>query len=126
METSSSTSSLWLATPAATAYPPLGGPVDVDVAVIGGGIAGMTIALRLKRAGARVAVLEAARVASGVTGCTSAKVTALQSTILSTITRSHDHETAALYAKITGLDAGGGQAGCQVQRAAGRRPSRSR
>ena len=41
---------------------------EFDVAVIGGGIAGLTTALLLKRDGARVAVIEAARVGSGVTG----------------------------------------------------------
>lgn len=89
--------SLWLADPADVAYPALT-PVDVDVAVIGGGIAGLTVALRLKREGVRVAVLEARQVGSGVTGCTSAKVTALQSTMLSTIRSRHGDETAAVYA----------------------------
>jgi glycine/D-amino acid oxidase-like deaminating enzyme/nitrite reductase/ring-hydroxylating ferredoxin subunit len=97
VETVSSTSSLWLAEAADVTYPALTF-VDIDVAVIGGGIAGLTVALRLKRAGARVAVLEARRVGSGVTGCTSAKVTALQSTMLSAIRSRHDQETAAVYA----------------------------
>ncbi len=100
METVSSSSSLWLAEPPSKRYPALS-PVEVDVAVIGGGIAGLTVALRLKRAGARVAVLEAREVASGVTGCTSAKVTALQSTITSTIVKHHDAETAAVYAQAS-------------------------
>src|SRR4051794_19407093 len=97
MQTISSRSSLWLADPPDVTYP-RASPVEVDVAVVGGGIAGLTIALRLKREGARVAVLEAQQVGSGVTGCTSAKVTALQSTMLSTITSRHGNETAARYA----------------------------
>ncbi len=60
---------------------------------------GITTALRLKQAGARVVVLEAAEVASGVTGCTTAKVSALQATMLSTIRSRHDAETVALYAQ---------------------------
>lgn len=49
--------------------------VHVDVAVVGGGITGITAALLLKLAGKRVAVLEARRVGSGVTGGTTAHIT---------------------------------------------------
>ena len=74
---------------------------EVDVAVIGGGITGITTALLLKRGGARVAVIEAARVGSGVTGATTAKVTALQSTVLSEIRRRHGDDAAAVYAQAS-------------------------
>ena len=43
--------SLWVDTAPETSCPQLEGPVEVDVAVIGGGIAGLTAALLLKRAG---------------------------------------------------------------------------
>ncbi len=93
--------SLWLdgipATPRAAAPP----EDPVDVAVIGGGITGITTALLLKRAGARVAVIEAATVGSGVTGATTAKVTALQSTVLSSIRSRHGDETAGVYAQAS-------------------------
>ncbi|MGB6058480.1 MAG: hypothetical protein WBF71_09460 [Microthrixaceae bacterium] len=42
-------SSVWLATTATTGYQPLSGDRDVDVAVIGGGITGLTTALLLVR-----------------------------------------------------------------------------
>jgi glycine/D-amino acid oxidase-like deaminating enzyme/nitrite reductase/ring-hydroxylating ferredoxin subunit len=90
--------SLWLDTAPTTHYPRLSGELEVDVAVVGGGVAGLTTALLLQRAGLRVAVLEAVRVGSGVTGCTTAKVSALQSTIYSTISRRHDAATAGVYA----------------------------
>jgi glycine/D-amino acid oxidase-like deaminating enzyme/nitrite reductase/ring-hydroxylating ferredoxin subunit len=93
-----STDSLWLETAPATAYGGLDGELTVDVAVIGGGIAGLTTALLLKRAGASVAVIEAARVGSGVTGCTTAKVSALQGTIYSKIASRHGADAAATYA----------------------------
>ena len=96
--TTSATQSLWLATAPATAYPALEGPLETDVAVVGGGIAGLTTALLLKRAGLRVAVLEAARVGSGVTGCTTAKVSALQGSMYSTIRGRHGQEAARTYA----------------------------
>ncbi|HJQ43236.1 MAG TPA: FAD-dependent oxidoreductase [Jatrophihabitantaceae bacterium] len=98
VETTSSESSLWLNTAESTAYPTLAGDVTVDVAVVGGGIAGLTTALLLQQDGADVAVIEADRIASGVTGCTTAKVSALQSTVYSTIRKRHDSETARTYA----------------------------
>jgi glycine/D-amino acid oxidase-like deaminating enzyme len=45
--------------------------------VVGAGIAGLTAALLLKRAGRRVAVVEMARVATGQTGQTTAHLTEL-------------------------------------------------
>jgi glycine/D-amino acid oxidase-like deaminating enzyme/nitrite reductase/ring-hydroxylating ferredoxin subunit len=66
----------WIATaPGGREYPELDGDVRADVAVIGGGIAGVTTALLLTEAGARVVLLEADRLGHGVTGHTTAKVT---------------------------------------------------
>jgi glycine/D-amino acid oxidase-like deaminating enzyme/nitrite reductase/ring-hydroxylating ferredoxin subunit len=76
------TDSLWLDTAAATSFPSLEHDLTVDVAVIGGGIAGITTALLLKREGLRVAVLERGVVAGAATGMTTAKVSALQDTVL--------------------------------------------
>ena len=96
--TTSAAGSLWLDTAPHTERAQLAGDLQVDVAVLGGGVAGLTAALLLKRQGARVAVVEAARVGSGVTGCTTAKVTALQATTYSTIRRRHGERAAAAYA----------------------------
>jgi glycine/D-amino acid oxidase-like deaminating enzyme/nitrite reductase/ring-hydroxylating ferredoxin subunit len=96
--TTSAEGSLWLATAAPSGYAALDGAVDVDVAVVGGGIAGLTTALLLRRQGARVAVLEARRIGSGVTGCTTAKVSALQQTLYQRLRRRHSAERVAAYA----------------------------
>ncbi|WP_343944529.1 FAD-dependent oxidoreductase, partial [Pseudonocardia zijingensis] len=57
-------------------------------------------ALLLKRAGARVAVVEAVRVGSGVTGHSTAKVSALQSTMLGRMARARGDEVAHEYARL--------------------------
>jgi glycine/D-amino acid oxidase-like deaminating enzyme/nitrite reductase/ring-hydroxylating ferredoxin subunit len=89
--------SLWVATAGTTGYPRLDADVDVDVAVIGGGVAGLTAALALKRAGQTVAVIEAARVGTGVTGHTTGKVTSLHRLVYSELAESHGNATARAY-----------------------------
>ena len=97
--TTTATQSLWLEAMPDRQYPPPGADRAFDVLVLGGGITGLTTALLLKRRGLRVAVVEADRIGSGVTGNTTAKVTALQSTMLSTIRGSRGAEVAAAYAR---------------------------
>lgn len=89
--------SLWLATAPGTGYSPLSSDVDVDIAVIGGGVAGLTAALALKRAGQSVAVIEAARVGTGVTGHTTGKVTSLHRLVYTELAGRHGTDTAHRY-----------------------------
>ncbi len=89
--------SLWVATAGTTGYPVLPGDMEIDVAVIGAGIAGLTAALALKRAGRSVAVIEAARVGTGVTGHTTGKVTSLHRLAYTGLARSHGDEIARIY-----------------------------
>lgn len=51
-----------------TFYPKLEGDLEVDVAIIGAGITGITAALQLTRAGLKVAIIEALTVGGGTTG----------------------------------------------------------
>jgi glycine/D-amino acid oxidase-like deaminating enzyme/nitrite reductase/ring-hydroxylating ferredoxin subunit len=50
------------------AYPALDRSLEADTAVVGGGITGLSTALRLSQAGQRVAVLEAGRIGASNTG----------------------------------------------------------
>lgn len=67
--------SLWLRTAPAPEFPRLDGDVHVDVAIVGGGITGLTAATLLKANGLTVAVAEARRVATGESGNTTAHLT---------------------------------------------------
>lgn len=73
--------SLWIDTTPNTNYPALSQSLEVDVAIIGGGIVGLTTALLLKEAGLKVAVIEARKIVQGVTGHTTAKVTSQHSIV---------------------------------------------
>jgi len=98
VQPTSAVQSLWLEAMPTQGYPQLDGDITVDVAVLGAGITGLTTALLLTRRGARVAVIDANRVASGATGNNTAKVTALQSTMYSALERAHGQHAAADYA----------------------------
>ncbi|MFF1379981.1 FAD-dependent oxidoreductase [Streptomyces sp. NPDC058308] len=91
--------SYWMETSAATSHPPLAEDIEVDVAVVGGGVAGLSTAWELARDGRSVAVLEADRIAAGVTGHTTAKVTALHSLVYERLRRTRGPEGARLYAE---------------------------
>jgi len=73
--------------------------VSIDVAIIGGGIVGITAATLLKRTGKTVAVIEAHRMAAGVSGHTTAKVTSLHQLIYSELIKNLGEDKAKLYAE---------------------------
>lgn len=90
--------SYWIASTPETSYPPLEGDITVDVAVLGAGIVGVTAAYLLKQHGVRVALVDARRIVTGVTGHTTAKLTSLHGTKYSEIVSRFDRERARLYA----------------------------
>lgn len=91
--------SLWLDTAPAIPSDTLQGGA-FDSVVVGAGLTGMTTALLLARAGHRVAVLESRTAGAVTTGNTTAKLSLLQGTNLSTILKHHDAELARAY--VTG------------------------
>lgn len=66
---------LWSESARPVVFPTLGEATTVDVAIVGGGITGVTAALLAKRAGLRVALLESRRIGSGETFKTTAHLT---------------------------------------------------
>ena len=77
---------------------PLPGNLSTDVAVIGGGLAGILTAFYLTQAGKQVIVLEADRMGGGQTAGTTAKITSQHGLIYQRLTRTMGKSTAALYA----------------------------
>ncbi|MBB5085315.1 FAD-dependent oxidoreductase [Nonomuraea endophytica] len=90
-----SAQSYWMQSAPGGTYPVLEDDLQVDVVVVGAGIAGLSAAWELVRAGRSVAVLEAGRVAAGVSGHTTAKLSAQHTLIYADLAPS----TAQLYAE---------------------------
>lgn len=76
----------------------LQGDLEADVAIIGAGIVGTIAARLLKDRGRKVALIEAGRAGYGVTGRSTAKVTAQHSTYLQRIEHDHGAQAASIYA----------------------------
>lgn len=90
--------SLWIATgPDQPPLPRLEEHGQAEVAVIGGGIVGITTALLLAEAGVDVALLEAGRLARGVSGHTTAKVTSQHGLIYKRLRSRFGADGARLY-----------------------------
>jgi len=90
--------SLWIETTPETSYAALSAEIDVDVAVLGAGIVGITAAFLLKRAGKSVAVVESKRILRGATGYTTAKVSAAHGIVYSRVEKKFGADGARLYA----------------------------
>jgi glycine/D-amino acid oxidase-like deaminating enzyme len=89
--------SYWMHSSDTTTYPQVPSTVRVDVALVGGGIAGLSTAYELKRRGKTVAVVEADRIAASVTGYTTAKITSLHTLIYAELVESFGEDQARVY-----------------------------
>jgi len=90
---------LWSEAVPAHSAPPLTGNVQVDVAVVGGGITGVTAGLLLARAGLKVAVIEARRIGKGETGKSTAHLTEVLDTRYQALVSKFGREGARLAAE---------------------------
>ena len=91
--------SIWLDTTPETSFEPLPGDVSTDVAIVGGGIAGLTAATRLAEAGRDVAVIEAGRIVEGATGHTTAKLTSQHGLVYADLISKFGERAARQYAE---------------------------
>ena len=67
--------SVWTISAQLLSFEPLKEDIKTDVLIIGGGLAGLLCAWRLKQAGVNVALVEADTICSGITKNTTAKIT---------------------------------------------------
>jgi len=92
--------SYWLDSIEGLDLPTLVGNETVDVVIVGGGIVGLTTALLLATSKQRVLLVEGAQIASGVSGFTTAKVTAGHGLMYSRLESDYGEETARRYAEV--------------------------
>jgi len=90
--------SYWMASIKRSDYPVLENDIKVDIAIVGGGIAGITTAYMLKKQGVDAVILEADRILQGTTGHTTAKITSQHELIYSKIKKYMGEELAKQYA----------------------------
>ena len=89
--------SLWKDGACLPEFPQLQGDLKTDVLIIGGGMCGLLCGYFLKQAGVDCAVVEADRIGCGVTGHTTAKITALHGLIYGDLAKNAGMETAEKY-----------------------------
>ncbi len=90
--------SIWLDTAPETGQPHLPEDAECDVAVIGGGITGLTCAYELSCRGKRVVLVDKDRIATGTTGHTTAKITSAHGLIYNYLVSAFGRELTKIYA----------------------------
>ena len=89
--------SIWSKTVELATFPVLEGDAKTDVLIIGGGMAGVLCAHYLKSAGVDCLLVEENTVGSGITGNTTAKITAQHGLIYHQLMKKFGAEKAKLY-----------------------------
>lgn len=84
--------SIWKSFTSPVAFPALEKDIKVDVAIVGGGITGITVAEILHNKGFSVAVLEARRVGQGSTGHSTGNLYAVTEQLLHNLESKYDRE----------------------------------
>lgn len=97
---------LWNQLTVSNDYSCLNGENSCDIAIIGGGITGITIAGLLSEHGLKISVLEASKIGSGTTGKSTAKITVQHQLRYKYLLENLGHDRALLYFKANqmGLD----------------------
>jgi glycine/D-amino acid oxidase-like deaminating enzyme/nitrite reductase/ring-hydroxylating ferredoxin subunit len=89
--------SYWTQSVTLPSFPALAVDIEVDYAIVGAGITGVTLACLLAEEGRRVAMLEAGSILHGTTGHTTAKITAQHDLIYKDLIDTFGEEKARLY-----------------------------
>lgn len=89
--------SIWTADVQMPSFPQLDGSFQTDVLIIGGGLAGLLCAWKLTRAGVTCALIEQNRIMGGVSGRTTAKLTAQHGLIYEKLLKRYGLEKALMY-----------------------------
>ena len=92
--------SLWHGTEKIDVFKSLKKNIQTDVLVIGGGLCGLLTAYRLKEKGINCVLVEKGRIMKGVSGNTTAKITAQHGLIYHKLLKKAGEEKAKLYLKI--------------------------
>ncbi|MGE5372611.1 MAG: FAD-dependent oxidoreductase [Solirubrobacterales bacterium] len=90
--------SYWILSTDETNYPALQDNITTDVAIVGGGLIGLTAAYLLSKEGVNVAVLEADRIVQGTTGHSTAKITSQHDLFYAKLINQVGREQAKQYA----------------------------
>ena len=88
----------WLAATSIPNFPALDKDIKVDIAIVGGGMTGMTCAYWLSQENIQLAVIEADHILHGTTGHTTAKITSQHGLIYNKLKNKMGGELAAQYA----------------------------
>ncbi len=91
--------SLWMESTPPPPFPRLDGDRTCDVAVVGGGITGLTAALLLARAGKQVVLVDSGQLAYGVSGRTTAHLTTMVDARYQTLIKDFGSDQARLVAE---------------------------
>ena len=89
--------SIWQKTADLPTFPTLENDIKTDVLIIGGGLAGILTAYKLREKGVNCIVVEKDRICQKVTGNTTAKITSQHGFCYSKILKSNGFESAKIY-----------------------------
>lgn len=101
-----SNQALWSESTGINNFPRLTGDIEVDVAIVGAGITGISAAYNLSKAGKNVVVLEAKQVGMGTTGSSTGNLYASIDEHLFSIESTHDVDTlkAVVASRLAAID----------------------
>lgn len=89
--------SYWVASTPKTNYPSISKNIDTDVLIVGGGITGILTAYMLSKSGLNISIVEADKMAMGVTANTTAKITSQHGLLYDYLSNSFGFEIAKGY-----------------------------